>query len=103
MALNPVTGNPYTNEDKAAMAKFNEKFPPVAQGVPTGTFVKANWSNAGVAKASGSAKRPEEQRPNKGANPNRVIINKGMKLSFRKTRKSKSRKSKSRSRSRSRK
>jgi hypothetical protein len=95
MALNPVTGKPVTNAEKAQL--WSETLAPVQQAAPTGTFQPANWSKAGLNKAKGAAK-PLENRPEKGpSNVNRNVT--GGKKLFRKTRKSrKSRKAKGKSR-----
>ena len=101
--INPVTGNPYTNAEKAALANWEAKYVK-KPFVPNASVVlpRANWSAAGVAKAAGAAK-PLEKAPEKApSNVNRNTTG-GTKLSFRKTRKSKARRSKSRKSRKSRK
>jgi len=95
--INPITGNPNTNAEKAALSKWQANVPVNAQKAE-GNFKGANWSNAGVKKAAGEAKPLEEAPKKLASNINRNTTG-GTALSFRKTRKRKTRKTrKSRSR-----
>jgi inosine-uridine nucleoside N-ribohydrolase len=91
--INPVTGNPYTNAEKAEIAAWEAKYVK-KPFVPNASVVlqRANWSAAGVAKAAGAAK-PLEKAPAKANSKVNRNTTGGTKLSFRKTRKSKARKS----------
>ena len=95
--INPITGKPATNAEKASIANWGKNVPVNAQKAE-GNFKRANWSNAGVKKAAGEAKPLEEAPKKPASNINRNTTG-GTALSFRKTRKSrKSKARKSRSR-----